>query len=149
MISCTKRVIPIKTRKIEHRQWILGIRIRPVTKFQNKLTILSFGSNFPRKGISSIKRIKWAMSLNPPCSNYSRNFSINGLFWLVGLCLPKKGNSNKKRKKNGFCIFELAQVPNFKINWKVWIFGHNLPKKDISSLKQIKWTLPLNSAYWN
>ena len=48
-----------------------------------------------------------------------------------------------------FCIFESVLVSNFSSNWQFWFFGPNLPKKDISSLKQVKWTPPLNFAYSN
>ena len=44
-----KRVIPIKSRKIEHRHWILHIRIIPGTKFQNKTIVLIFWTRFTQK----------------------------------------------------------------------------------------------------
>ena len=36
----SKRIFPIKSKKSEHHEWILHIRIRVRTKFQFKLTIL-------------------------------------------------------------------------------------------------------------
>ena len=38
-----------KSRKIEHLHWILHIRISPGTKFQNKVTILIFGTKITQK----------------------------------------------------------------------------------------------------
>ena len=47
--------------------------------------------------------------------------------------------------------FTSSQFPAFekRQNCQFWLFGRNLPKKDFSSLKQKKWTAPLNSAYSN
>ena len=47
--------------------------------------------------------------------------------------------------------FTSSQFPSFekRQNCQFWLFGRNLPKKDFSSLKQKKWTAPLNSAYSN
>ena len=46
-----KRVFLVKTRKSEHHNWILRIRISQGTKFQLKLTILIFCAKFAPKKV--------------------------------------------------------------------------------------------------
>ena len=46
-------------------------------------------------------------------------------------------------------IFELDYVSNFSWNWQFSFFGLNLPEKGVSSLKQMKKSQPLSSAYSN
>ena len=64
-----KRYLGPKAQKSEHRYWILYIRISPGPKFQNKLTILISWTKFAQKWFSSLKQIKWIMSLNSAYSN--------------------------------------------------------------------------------
>ena len=45
-----ERVFRVKNRKSEHHHWILLIRISLGTKFQLKLTILTFWTKFTQKG---------------------------------------------------------------------------------------------------
>ena len=46
-------------------------------------------------------------------------------------------------------IFKIVKVPHLSLSWQFWFFVPNLPEKSISSLKNIKWTTPLNSVCSN
>ena len=50
--------------KSENRHLIVHVRISLGTKFQLKLIILFFWSNFPKKGISGLKQKKSTLLLN-------------------------------------------------------------------------------------
>ena len=60
-------------------------------------------------------------------------FAQKGYLWS-----QTKQKTKKQKNENHYQILQLEYVP-----------GLNLPKKDISSLKQIKWIPPLNSASSN
>ena len=68
---CPKRLLPIKSRKCEHHQWILHIRISLGTKFQLKLIIMTFWTKFAQKGYFR-KRKNWTALLNSEYSNWAR-----------------------------------------------------------------------------
>ena len=125
--------------------WILQIQINQSTKFQLKLTILMFKTKLPKKGISSLKQIKWTSPLISPYFNEQLIF---------GLHLPKKSLSVKNGKSEHhhwieFCKFKLIKVPNLSLNWQFWCLGLWLKNclKRILSVFQTKLTSPLNSAY--
>ena len=54
--SSQKRILPIENRKTEHHHRVFHIRISLNTKFQLKLTLLTFWTNLFKTGISSLKR---------------------------------------------------------------------------------------------
>ena len=133
-------------RKSGQRQWTLHIRISVSTKFQLKLAILIFWTKFAQKCVSGPKQKKWT---HQHWILHIRS-SLGTRFQLKLTSLKKKVKMWKTEKMNSaitFCILELVQVRNFSLNWQFWFFGPNLSKKGISSLKQIKWAPPLNSAY--
>ena len=57
-----KKVTSSLNWKTEHHHWILHIEIILGTKFQLKLTILSFWPELPEKAIPSLKQKKWTLS---------------------------------------------------------------------------------------
>ena len=77
-----KKVFPIKNRKSEHRHGILHIWIILGTKFQLKLTILSFWTKFTPKKVFSVEN-KTDFTWNPQPQKQSVQkvfFKFNPLF---------------------------------------------------------------------
>ena len=54
---CPKKAFPVKNRKREHYHEILNIPISLSTKFQLKLTILSFWIKFTQKGYFQLRTL--------------------------------------------------------------------------------------------
>ena len=122
-------------------------------RYQPKLTILNFWTKLIQKGYFQSKKKNnenhyWVLYIR---------ISLGSMFQLqqfwYGTNFLKKDTFNWKQKKmnttNVLFILELAKVPNFSLNWQFWFFWPNLPKMGISSIKKIKWTPPLDSAYSN
>ena len=120
---CLKRVSPVKNIKSEHQHWILDIWISLGFQFQLKLTILHCAKNF---------RIR---SYSGP---YFPPFGLNTVRYSVSLLIQSESGKIRTRI-----------TPNMDTFMQCWVFGPNFPKNSISSLKQKKWTPPLNSAYSN
>ena len=120
-----------KIEKRENYHWILHIRISLSTKFCLS-TILIFGLNFPRKGISTLKQIDWTLPLNSAYSNYSPNFSINSQFinqiYLKGV-FPVKNGKSERHHWNLYIRISLSS--KFQLKQIILIFKTNLPNKGI------------------
>ena len=120
------------------------------TKFQLKFIILIFWTKFVKKGVIPVKNRKtehqhWILHIRISlCTKFQLKLT-SMIFWTK---FAEKGCFQSKMEKVKRAI-ELVEIPNFSIKWKFWFFGTSLSKKDISSLKQIKWTPPLNSVYSN
>ena len=97
-----KKTVPgRKLKKREQRHWILHIRISLGTKFQLKLTISIFWTNFAQKGCfqSKTENVNTTIAFCVFELVYVPNFSLNWQFWFFGPSLPKKGISSSKWKK--------------------------------------------------
>ena len=98
---CPKSVFPVESGKSERQQWILHNRISLSTKFQLELTILSFGPNFLKKGISGFSMVyfKGISMVVFTLSVLERKYSFWGKFGPKGSNLfPKEYFSSKKEK---------------------------------------------------
>ena len=104
-----KSVFLVENRDIKHHHWILLIWIRVGAKLQLKWTILIFGPNLPKKGISSWIQLK-AGKVNTIIEFCMfevvkvTNFSWKWQFWFVGSSLPKKWYFWSKTVKLQFCV---------------------------------------------
>ena len=122
--------------------------------FNLKWQFWFFGPNFPKNGISGLKRKKWASPLNlhiqiSQSTKFPLKKTILG-FWTK--FFQKKYFRSKTEEMsitNNFCILKLDLVRNFSLKWQFWFFGPNLPQNGIFSLKRNKWASPLNSPYSN
>ena len=89
----------VLNRKSEYQQWFLHIRISLANKFQLKLSILIFWTQFASKGNSS-----WKQEVNITIEFcifelvYVPNFNINWQFWVFGQSLSKNGISRNVLK---------------------------------------------------
>ena len=148
----SNKVISIKNKKGEFHYWILEIRISLGTKFQIKLTILSFGVNLTKKRFSSPKQRKWASPLNSEYLNWSR-YQISPQtdnFGFLDIIYPKRVFLIKKKKKKLTSPLnsniQISLGTKFELKLTFWFFGPNLLKKGISTCKQKKWSSLLHSA---
>ena len=96
---CKKGVL-VENEKSEQHHWILNIRIRLATKFQLKLTILTFWTKFANKGNlqSNTEKVDSKIELCIFELAYVPNFSLNWQFSFSGSSLRKKGISGQKQK---------------------------------------------------
>ena len=131
----TKKVFQIWNRNNWHRHWILDTRINLGTKFQLKLIILIFKTNFSQKGYfwsKTEKREKqhWILHIRITLGtnvyykqtvlNFLIKFAQKGYFQSI---------TEKVKITIDFCIFELVWESNFILNRKFWIFGQICPKR--------------------
>ena len=98
--SSQKRIFPIENRKTEHHHRVFHIRISLNTKFQLKLTLLTFWTKFVQNRYFQSKKIKWKQHwiLNIEIS-WGINFQFEQAIWVFGPNLPEKGILNQKLRK--------------------------------------------------
>ena len=93
----------VRNRKNDHHHWVLLVRISVDTKFQLKLTTLTFWTKFVQKVYFGSKTEK--VNINIEFSIFGSvlvpNFSLNWQFGFFGLNFSKKGMIY-------CCIFELV-----------------------------------------
>ena len=148
-----KFISSLKQKKSEHHHWILHIWINWSNKYQLKLTILIFWSNLSPKGYFLSKTEKsdhhyWILHI---LISVGTKFQLKLAILTFSTKITQKGYFQCKVENVNTTIesymFNLVWAPNFSLNWQLWFFEPNLPKKSIFSLKQKKWTSPLNYAY--
>ena len=98
--SSQKSILPIENRKTEPHHRVFHIRISLNTKFQLKLTLLTFWTKFVQNRYFQSKKIKWKQHwiLNIQIS-WGINFQFEQTIWVFGTNLPKKGILNQKLRK--------------------------------------------------
>ena len=96
---CPRKIFIVKNRKSEYHHWISVIQTSLVTKFQLKLTILTF---LTKKDFSSLKQKNCTQHIFYAILHIQislvRNFSSNWHFWFFGPNLHKKLFPVEKRK---------------------------------------------------
>ena len=111
---CPKRVFLLKNQKNEHHHWILHVRISVGAKFQLKVTILMFWTEFAHKGYFHSKTKKnehhhWILHVR---ISLGTKFQLKMTILIFWTKFAQKGYFHWKTKKMNsiieFWIFELV-----------------------------------------